>query len=142
MQSSRKRKPTGEPTSSSVSNLHHRYSDYNSENVVPACMECNTHLGSKYLITISDRAEYLASDLNKRSKKILKYPDWTSEELDELKGSLRKTVQAMQIKKNLIKERLSHMENMSKNKGLTPKDYWDIMIEEHGVVAEDEVCNN
>src|SRR5882762_1548605 len=108
--------------------------DYNSENVVPCCQSCNGHLGSMYLPSIAERAQHLANELSRQSKKILKSPDWTSAELKELSGSLRKTVQAMQIKKNLIRERLSHMQSMADNTGLSAKDYWDIMIDEKGLV--------
>jgi len=87
-----------------------------------------------YLPSIAERAQHLANELSRQSKKILKSPDWTSAELKELSGSLRKTVQAMQIKKNLIRERLSHMQSMADNTGLSAKDYWDIMIDEKGLV--------
>lgn len=103
--------------------------DYHSENVVPACNECNGYLGSQFITNIAERALYLANRLKIKNKKLLKTPDWSKEELEDLSANMRNTIQALQFKKGLLKDKISHMQNMSYNHTLAPKDYWEIMDE-------------
>lgn len=113
--------------------------DFPHTNIVPACVSCNTTLGNIFITSIAERSAYLYKTLETKNKKILSQPEWTKEDMKHLTGSLRKTITALAFKRNIIKERLSHMENMAKNHTLNPKDYWEIMLEEDGVVVGPEV---
>lgn len=83
---------------------------YTKDLVVPCCKECNGLLGSKSYMTIGDRAGYLAKAYRKKYAKVLKYPTWTQEELDELNGRLRQNVQQGQLLKALTQMRIEYCE--------------------------------
>ena len=81
---------------------------YNRKEVVPACTECNSLLGNKLYFTIKDRAGYLHSKYQKRYKKILAYPVWDEEDLDEMSDNFRKSIVAGLDEAKIIKIRIGH----------------------------------
>jgi len=121
------------------SNRKRTAKDYPCDEIVPACQECNLLLSNFYLPTIAERAAYLAKTVTKRNKKVLESPDWAKEDIKELGYGLRKNIQSMQFNRGILKDRIAHMENMSKNDTLTPTDYWDIVCERHGVADPSEL---
>ena len=110
--------------------------DFPHTNIVPACNNCNVTLGNIFIVSIAERAAYLHKTLETKNKKIISQPEWSKEDMKHLTGSLKKTITALAVKRNIIKERLSHMENMSKNHTLNPKDYWEIMLEEDAIIED------
>lgn len=74
--------------------------------LVRACTECNSTLGGKIFNTLSDRMNYVKKRLRERYKKILSIPYWSEEELAELDGRLRQSVEASLAQKRVIQYRL------------------------------------
>ena len=95
------------------------------EDCVPACMECNGLLSNNMVITIAGRAGYLVSRLADRHKKLLETPDWSNEDLEELEGRLRTHVKSLQLKKKLVKARISYAQSVSLMVDLTIEGVWD-----------------
>ena len=89
------------------------------EDCVPACRECNG------LLSIAGRAGYLVSRLADRHKKLLETPDWSNEDLEELEGRLRTHVKSLQLKKKLVKARISYAQSVSLMVDLTIEGVWD-----------------
>ena len=74
--------------------------------LVPCCDECNLLLGASYQRTLEDRKKQLKSKLRKKYKMLLKAPDWSDEELDELGPGLHKYIEGSEKWKRLLKSRL------------------------------------
>lgn len=76
--------------------------------LVPACSECNTLLGSLLLTSVEARAAYLAGKLEMRYRKLLKSPKWTEEELEEVGPTLRSTLRKSRAESNNVRQRIAH----------------------------------
>lgn len=77
---------------------------------VPACGECNVLLGDRLYFTLPSRAAYLMGVYQTRYKKLLKQPDWSDEEIEELGPSMRTSIiQTMKDKKE-VRRQLEHLE--------------------------------
>jgi hypothetical protein len=53
--------------------------------VVPACKECNLLASDALFSTFEEKSIYIRNKLRKRYKKILSTPEWTSDEIKELR---------------------------------------------------------
>ena len=56
---------------------------------VPACHDCNSWLGSRMLLTVTERKRAIAESLPKRHAKLLASPTWDVDELLEVGKSLQ-----------------------------------------------------
>ncbi len=56
---------------------------------VPACHDCNSWLGSRMLLTVTERKKAIAESLPKRHAKLLASPAWDVNELLEVSKSLQ-----------------------------------------------------
>ena len=74
---------------------------------VPCCLECNNFLGSTYQKTIKERKIFLKKQLKRRYRKILKMPNWTQAEINELQPTLRSHVLAGLYERDLIRQRIA-----------------------------------
>lgn len=77
-----------------------------------ACLHCNAMLGNKRIETIFERKEFLANRLEEKSRKLLKQPDWTDEELDDLGKDIRRRVEMSILNKRVIQIRIENMRSM------------------------------
>lgn len=78
--------------------------------VVPACRECNSALGDKWLNTTQDRALFLQTWYRDRYQAALSTPDWSAEELKVLRNtSLHKQVEMGLALRDLIRAKLEHL---------------------------------
>ena len=76
---------------------------------VPACKQCNSFLSSISLVTLKERRKHVLSRMAVRRKKVLSTPEWTEEELSEIKyGSNRYIRKHLQMKKHLM-ERIKYI---------------------------------
>ena len=73
---------------------------------VPACMECNSLLGSKALHTVEERKEFIFKRLQSRYRHTLRVPHWWDTELDELGPRLRQMVEAYQKARRITEYRI------------------------------------
>jgi hypothetical protein len=77
---------------------------------VPCCGECNVLLGDRLYFSIPSRAAYLLGTYERRYKKLLKQPDWSEEEIEELGPSMRTSVIQSMKDKNEIRRQLEHLQ--------------------------------
>ena len=76
--------------------------------VVPACKECNYLLGDSMQETINERKNLVKKKLAKRYKKLLRMPNWTREELEEMGPGLAKYIQHCVEEKRWIRARIAY----------------------------------
>ena len=74
--------------------------------LVPACHECNTALGDRYLLTLEHRAEWLVSFYKRKYKRFNRAVAWDEDEMDELTGNLKNFVRGCQTEYERIRTRL------------------------------------
>lgn len=80
------------------------------KDTVPCCRECNVLLSDRLYFTIPSRAMFLLALYQDRYKKLLKQPDWSDEELEEVGDSMRLTIIQSMRDKAEIKRRLEYLE--------------------------------
>ena len=56
----------------------------------PCCEECNVMLGNMFIHTVHERAKYVFVKINRKYKKFLTTPLFSSDEIDEFKQGLLK----------------------------------------------------
>ena len=76
---------------------------------IPCCSECNSLLGNKFLHTVSLRATYLLKKYRSRYSKVLKTPDWDTDELEDMGESMRRSIVARLDMRDILKERIEHL---------------------------------
>lgn len=76
------------------------------EREVPACRECNSALGARPLLTVTERRDYMKDFIRRRYKSVLRMKDFTEEELLELGESLRGMIRRNLSMRQIIQQRL------------------------------------
>jgi len=78
------------------------------ENLIYACKECNCLASDKVFESKEKKKDYLQEKLELRYKKILKMPDWSDDELQELSVKLRKDTMIKILAKQWIINRIAY----------------------------------
>lgn len=86
---------------------------YNKRDTVPCCLECNVLLGNRWLLTVEDRAAYLADRLARRHKGELSLATFTTIELSEFGPRLQSMLMANINNKAFIMHRIDHCHNVA-----------------------------
>lgn len=94
----------------SISNFNPKTALTDKTNTIPSCKQCNVSLGNRFIITISERAEFLIKLYTKKFKNLLSMPHHTKEDIKELEGNLKKMVKSQINKKKIILDRLNNLE--------------------------------
>lgn len=81
---------------------------YNEKDVVPCCRECNSLLGNKVLLTVEDRAMYLAERLTKRYASTLRAFGYGKDEINTFGPTLKSMISANVNMKSYIVSRIDH----------------------------------
>lgn len=81
---------------------------YNKKDVVPCCRECNSLLGNKLLLTVEDRAMYLAERLTKRYASTLRAFGYGKDEINTFGPTLKSMISANVNMKSYIVSRIDH----------------------------------
>ena len=76
---------------------------------VPCCRECNVLLSDRLYFSIPSRAAYLLGTYERRYKKLLKQPDWTEDELEELGPSMRTSIIQSMKDKQEVRRQFEHL---------------------------------
>lgn len=84
-------------------------SHYKVNNIVKCCNECNTLASNTVFNTFLEKKEYLLDRVGDRYYSLLNSPDWKQEEIDELAGTLKKTVENSRAAKEFIKYRIENL---------------------------------
>lgn len=82
--------------------------------LVPACRDCNTRLGSVLRPAIQDRADYVAEALVAKYSDVLKSKPWDDEELDELGPGLRARIEQQECLRRTVSRRLDYLDAVSR----------------------------
>lgn len=77
--------------------------------LVPACGECNTHLGSRFLVGVRARAAFLLERYRHKNQGLLRGPTWSEEEMEDMGPGLRTAVQAGLARQEGLRHRLAHL---------------------------------
>ena len=95
------------PFSYNSSRKKRRASDYNEDDCVPACRECNLTAGSRVFDSVEEKRDYIQQKLGYKYRSIINFPDWTTDEIKEMGSAFRKHLQAAMVLKKLTQRRLS-----------------------------------
>lgn len=76
--------------------------------LVPCCGECNRIASSKPFFSILEKRKYIQAKLRNKYSKLLHSPDWDVDEIEELEGTLRRTVIANMVTKYGMFQRVLH----------------------------------
>ena len=85
---------------------------------VPSCKECNVALGHKKLFTIRERTLYLVGYYTKRYEPFLHGEAWNDQEIDELKGNLKKDISHYADLQRVVDRRLAILEENAQMRSL------------------------
>ncbi len=86
---------------------------FGARDTVSCCSRCNSFKSSYYFANIQDCAVYLQRKYETRYKKVLELPEWSDEEIKELRGSLKRRVIRNRYLQQLIKRKLENLEAVS-----------------------------
>jgi len=76
---------------------------------VPACKECNGGLGDRFLLTFTERLEFIKVWLRLRYARELKTVVRSPEELKEYGPTLRKKLEKAGLRKTVLQDRLEYL---------------------------------
>jgi hypothetical protein len=100
-----------------------RMASFDRSETCPACTECNCLLGSRWVPSIAERAQFIARILAIRYRELLKTPDWSEDELEEMGTKLRKGIISRIKRRDLTKARIAYAESVGLM-NLNPEDCW------------------
>jgi hypothetical protein len=83
--------------------------DLSIPDTVPACRECNILAQAGVWSSLEEKRLAIQDKLRSKYRRTLQTPDLDSEELADLKGSLKKHIQKELLNKQIIQERVSWM---------------------------------
>lgn len=72
-----------------------------------ACSDCNNIAGGAPLFTFRDKRDHIRAGIRKRHGKLLRMPDWTDDEIDDLGPAMRRSVLAHARAREIVLQRLS-----------------------------------
>lgn len=73
---------------------------------VPACADCNRILSGHPVFTVPERRAFVRANLWRRHERLLLAPGWQRVDLDTLGPGLRQYVDAMQVRRRHIQQRI------------------------------------
>lgn len=74
---------------------------------VPACVECNTFIGSRVFKSLEERREYAHKTIRKKYAKYLRVPDWTDSELAKMGPIAQRDIASAIAKRDSVRARLA-----------------------------------
>lgn len=81
---------------------------------VPCCNECNHFKGGEVFNTWHDLYQFLAQKYRHKYRRLLATPNWSEDELQELRRSLRSFVESQQMLKRLVRLKIGMLEVASR----------------------------
>ncbi len=81
---------------------------YKKLQIVPSCNDCNLRLSNKAYHTVGKRADYLATKLAKKHKRLLGRLSWTVDELLDVDFRLRQYLLMGNVEKETALLRIEH----------------------------------
>ena len=77
------------------------------QELLPACLECNSIKRDRVFDTIREARRHIHARLREKYHKFLEIPDWSEDELEELGYSLRQAVRRSLLERDRILARLA-----------------------------------
>lgn len=74
---------------------------------VPACAQCNSAIGDRFAMSITDRRKVAQDYLRKRYRKVLQYVDVSADELKEYGPTLRASIVAGMEQRRIAEDRIN-----------------------------------
>ena len=74
---------------------------------LPVCRECKNLANRAHPFDFKERADYIKSKLRDRLQRVLRTPDWSSNELEEIGRDLRDGIAAWQKMREISKDRIA-----------------------------------
>ena len=74
---------------------------------VLSCRECNSLAGGDALTSVLEKLQAIRAKRAKRYAKLLKMPKWDEDELADITGRLRKTIEAWQMAKETVESQVT-----------------------------------
>ena len=75
--------------------------------IISACKECNQFASTLWAFDFEERCNYVKMKIKDKYKKCLQTPDWSDNEIKELKYNLRCGVRKWQFLKKITQERIA-----------------------------------
>ena len=75
--------------------------------LLPACRECNCLAGTEYGLDLRKRINMVKEKIARKYKKILEMPVWSSDDLDELEGNIKRKVIKCQKDRRIASSRIA-----------------------------------
>lgn len=112
-----------------VAYLGSRKWDSSKQWIVNCCRQCNMFAGASYFGSIPDKARFIAKRYKSKFAKILRFPSWTQEDIEELSYTLRQGISESVLFKNMVKRRIDYLERIAElpDNYLRPKWIEDIV---------------
>lgn len=85
------------------------------EQEVPACRECNSALGARPLLTVTERRAYVKDWLRRHYASYLRIPEWCESDLLQLGAGLQGMIRRNIAVRDDVRKRLRWKTNASKN---------------------------
>jgi len=97
---------------------------------VPACGDCNARLGDMHSTDIDERRSCIAESLERKHRRLLRSPEWSLAELDELSGTMRITIENKQLLRKIVQFRLDNLNRTEADASETWEMYAEDLIPE------------
>lgn len=76
--------------------------------IVPSCLECNSLAGDKVFNSRAEKKRYIQRRLQNRYADVLRRPTWEDEEIAEMEGDLRRTIELSEQERRLVQNRIDY----------------------------------
>lgn len=85
------------------------YRTYHVNNLVHSCRKCNSILGDKVFGSMEERSQYVLEEYEERTQWLMRFPEWTQDELDELDWGLKCLVESKMALKYIAKAKIANL---------------------------------
>lgn len=82
----------------------------NNSNLIPVCSECNNFLSNLNFQSVEEMCGFLVKSYKAKYRKILKMPDWSEEDFEELSTNLELSVKAGMALKRATEARIASIQ--------------------------------
>lgn len=76
--------------------------------LVPACHECNCIAGYHLFASVRLKRKFIQAQLKKKYAKLLRLPEWSDDELEEMAWTMRVAIEAQQLKIRQLRKRIAY----------------------------------
>lgn len=93
--------------------LRSNYRKFEGDWIILSCRECNGILSDRLLFSVPERAAFILKRIEVKYKKIIKFPDWTEWEFEDVAENLANSIRATMDHKAELLDRISHLNLVS-----------------------------